>query len=180
MDRIWGGDASYPGKPYCSGTERCSRCYKTEPRRRTQSGEGAEGGRSTDSTDDSEPVKPGNSVEGKTLTTRKIPGHKEGFRQRTRRLTTVNTHLTPKSPPFPDIKPGCYKVRRCNTGSYGREVMMTPLGSRIRGTDCGDGTRKPKGISESYEKIPSREEPVRSSGVRFRTTENPHPGNPQR
>jgi hypothetical protein len=33
---------------------------------------GAKGGRFTDSTDDSEPVKPGNSVEDKTLTTGKM------------------------------------------------------------------------------------------------------------
>jgi len=44
---------------------------KPIPIRRTRSGEGSEGGRFTDSTDDSEPVKPGNSVEDKTLTTRK-------------------------------------------------------------------------------------------------------------
>jgi hypothetical protein len=35
-----------------------------------EAGQGAEGGRSTVSTDDSGPVKPGNSVEDKTLTTR--------------------------------------------------------------------------------------------------------------
>jgi hypothetical protein len=34
-------------------------------------GNGAEGGRSTDSTDDSGPLKPGNSVEDKTLKTEK-------------------------------------------------------------------------------------------------------------
>ena len=44
---------------------------KPIPIRRTRSGEGPEGGRFTDSTDDSGPVKPGNSVEVKTLTTRK-------------------------------------------------------------------------------------------------------------
>ena len=36
-----------------------------------EAGLGAEGGRSTGSTDDSGPMKPGNSVEDKTLTTRK-------------------------------------------------------------------------------------------------------------
>ena len=36
-----------------------------------KAGLGAEGGRSTSSTDDSGPMKPGNRVEDKTLTTRK-------------------------------------------------------------------------------------------------------------
>jgi hypothetical protein len=42
---------------------------KLKPHRRTRSGEGAEGGRFTGSTEDSGPTKPGNSVEDKTLTT---------------------------------------------------------------------------------------------------------------
>ena len=37
-----------------------------------EAGQGTEGGRFTGSTDDSGPLKPGNRVEGKTLTTRKI------------------------------------------------------------------------------------------------------------
>jgi hypothetical protein len=45
---------------------------KPIPIRRTRSGEGSEGGRFTDSTDDLGPEKPGNRVEGKTLTTRKL------------------------------------------------------------------------------------------------------------
>lgn len=72
LDEIWGGDASYPGKPSCSGRHNCHEGHKTEPTRRSRSGEGAEGGRFTRSTDDSGPMKPGNSVEDKTLTTRKI------------------------------------------------------------------------------------------------------------
>ena len=44
---------------------------KPIPMRRTRSGKGSEGGRFTDSTDDLGPVKPGNSAEDKTLTTRK-------------------------------------------------------------------------------------------------------------
>ena len=36
-----------------------------------EAGQGTEGGRFTDSTDNSGPMKPGNSVEDKTLTTRK-------------------------------------------------------------------------------------------------------------
>ena len=71
LDGIWGGDASYPGKPSCAGIYSCQRYYKTKPTRRPRSGEGAEGGRFTDSTNDSEPMKPGNSVEDKTLTTGK-------------------------------------------------------------------------------------------------------------
>ena len=72
LDGIWGGDASYPGKPSCTGIGSCQRYHKTEPRRRPQSGAGAEGGRFTGSTEESGPMKPGNSVEGKTLRTRKI------------------------------------------------------------------------------------------------------------
>jgi len=71
-DGIWGGGASYPGKPSCSGADCCRRRYKTEPTRRTRSGEGAKGGRFTGSTDDSGPMKPGNSGEDKTLTTGEI------------------------------------------------------------------------------------------------------------
>lgn len=37
-----------------------------------EAGQGTEGGRFTGSTDDSGPMKPGNRVEGKTLTTKKI------------------------------------------------------------------------------------------------------------
>jgi len=73
-DGIWGGGASYPGKPYWPGVERCERRHKTEPKRRTRSGEGPEGGRFTGSTEDSGPMKPGNSVEEKTLTTREVLG----------------------------------------------------------------------------------------------------------
>ena len=59
----------YPGKPSCSA----GRYGRRKPNRkgRSPSGEGAEGGRSADRTDDSGPVKPGNSVEDKTLTTEK-------------------------------------------------------------------------------------------------------------
>lgn len=41
-------------------TKGCHRHYKTKPIRRTRSGEGSEGGRSTGSTNDSGPMKPGN------------------------------------------------------------------------------------------------------------------------
>ena len=65
---------SYPGKPSWSGVESCERHHKTEPKRRTRSGEGPEGGRFTGSTEDSGPMKPGNSVEEKTLTIREVLG----------------------------------------------------------------------------------------------------------
>ena len=44
-----------------------------KPNRRgePEAGQGTKGGRSTGSTEDSGPMKPGNSVEGKTLTTGK-------------------------------------------------------------------------------------------------------------
>ena len=41
-----------------------------------EAGQGTEGGRFTDSTEDSGPMKPGNSVEGKTLTIRKTGDRK--------------------------------------------------------------------------------------------------------
>jgi hypothetical protein len=71
LDGIQGGDASYPGKPSCTGILCCHGYHKTDPIRRTRKGEGAEGGRSTVITYDSGPMKPGNSVEEKTLTTRR-------------------------------------------------------------------------------------------------------------
>ncbi len=72
LDGIWGGDASYPGKPSCTGIEGCLRYHKIKPIRRTRNGESAEGGRSTGSTDDTGPVKPGNRVEGKTLEIKEV------------------------------------------------------------------------------------------------------------
>jgi len=69
-DGIWGGGVYYPGKPYCTGAEAVISAIKPKPRRRTRNGEGAEGGRSTGSTCDSGPMKPGNRVEDKTLTIR--------------------------------------------------------------------------------------------------------------
>jgi hypothetical protein len=52
---------------------------------------GAEGGRFTDSTEDSGPMKPGNSVEEKPLTTGERSRVLETGRQRTRRLRRL-TH----------------------------------------------------------------------------------------
>ncbi len=71
LDGIRGGGASYPGKPSCPVVEGCRRRQSAEPRRRSRGGEVAEGGRSAGSTDDSGPMKPGNSVEGKTPTIRR-------------------------------------------------------------------------------------------------------------
>jgi len=74
LDGIRGGSVSYPGKPSCSAAEQGRRKPNCEGR--TPIGEGAEGGRSADSTDDSGPMKPGNRAEDKTLTTNKL-GHLE-------------------------------------------------------------------------------------------------------
>ena len=70
-DGIQRGGASYPGKPdlYCH--QGCYRWQNTNPTRRSRSGEGTAGGRFTGSTDESGPMKPGNSVEEKTLRIRK-------------------------------------------------------------------------------------------------------------
>ena len=52
LDGIWGGSASYPGKPYCPVVEVAEDNRKPTSTRRTRSDEGAEGGRSTGSTDE--------------------------------------------------------------------------------------------------------------------------------
>ena len=93
LDGIRGGDASYPGKPSCTGIESCHRYHKTEPIRRSRSGKGAEGGRSTGSTDETGPMKPGNSVEDKTLRTGKGKV-RESLWAENPPLATVNTHLS--------------------------------------------------------------------------------------
>ena len=62
---------SYPGKPSCSVVAGCQRRSQTDSTRRPRSEKRTEGGRFTDSTNDSGPRKPGNSVEEKTLTIRK-------------------------------------------------------------------------------------------------------------
>jgi len=89
----------YPGKPSCSagwyGRRKPSR--KGRPPR----GEGAEGGRSADRTDDSGPVKPGNSVEDKTLTT-----EKQGSREGAARRPASGKTRAPRSTPS-----GCGKSR---------------------------------------------------------------------
>jgi len=62
---------SYPVKPSCTGIPVVGDLIKPNREGDPEAGLGAEGGRSTGSTDDSGPMKPGDSVEGKTLTTRK-------------------------------------------------------------------------------------------------------------
>ena len=64
---------SYPGKPYYSGIKVAGDAIKLTLIRRPRSSAGVEGGRFTDSTEDSEPMKPGNRVEDKTLTIRGNP-----------------------------------------------------------------------------------------------------------
>jgi hypothetical protein len=54
---------------------------------------GAEGDRFTGSTEDSGPMKPGNSVEDKTLTTGEVKRKRNGKAENPP-LTTVNTQLT--------------------------------------------------------------------------------------
>ena len=84
LDGIWGGGASYPGKPSCAGIDVAKGIIKPNRIGEPEAGQGTEGGslrraqpsRFTDSTDDSGPMKPGNSVEGKTLTTGKTERRK--------------------------------------------------------------------------------------------------------
>ena len=58
-----------------------------------EAGQGTEGGRFTDKTDDSGPMKPGNRVEDKTLTTGKTRLSQECIGRRTRRKTMVRLIL---------------------------------------------------------------------------------------
>ena len=71
LDGIRGGNASYPGKPSCTGAGVVTGTIKPNRRGEPEAGQGAEGGRFTDSTDDSGPKKPGNRAEDKTLRTGK-------------------------------------------------------------------------------------------------------------
>ena len=154
LDGIWGGAASYPGKPYCTGIESCRRCHKTEPIRRTRSGQGAEGGRSTGSTEDSGPVKPGNSVEGKTMKTREGEGRRP-LGSENPPLATVNTQLS-RGIRQSETQAWVTRWRRWVAGSRGRKAMVTPAGSRMRVVKEEEGTRKPKGDGRIPEGIPTR------------------------
>jgi hypothetical protein len=72
LDGIWGGNASYPGKPSCTGAVAAAKgTIKPNRRGDPEAGQGTEGGRFTDSTEDSGPKKPGNRAEDKTLRTGK-------------------------------------------------------------------------------------------------------------
>jgi hypothetical protein len=144
LDGIWGGGASYPGKPSCADIESCRRYHKTEPIRRPRSGEGAEGGRSTGSTEDSGPKKPGNRVEEKALKTRKVER---------------DSHT----------KPGCPKGRHWDMGSRGREGTVTARTSRYRVARKKEGTRKPEGDDRDVQKGTNQKENLRGQEViRFR------------
>lgn len=72
LDGIQGGDASYPGKPSWAEIKSCRDRIKPNRVGEPEAGQGPEGGRSTGITEDSGPMKPGNSVEGKILTIRKF------------------------------------------------------------------------------------------------------------
>ena len=76
LDGIWGGGVSYPGKPSCAGIDVAKGIIKPNRIGGPEAGQGTEGGRFTDSTEDSGPRKPGNRVEDKTLTTGKTGGRK--------------------------------------------------------------------------------------------------------
>ncbi len=72
LDGIWGGSASYPGKASCAGIDVAKGIIKPNRIGEPEAGLGTEGGRFTGCTDDSGPMKPGNRVEDKTLTIRKL------------------------------------------------------------------------------------------------------------
>ena len=85
------------------------RRYKTEPNRKTRSGEGGEGGRFTGSTEDSGPKKLGNSVEEKTLTIRRIE-EKEGVFDREPAACDGKHTSDPKASNRYAIGPECSKI----------------------------------------------------------------------
>ena len=110
-------------------------------------------------------MKPGNSVEDKTLMTREILGGGERFWQRTRRLTDGHMKSDPKPIPS-EIKPGWPNFRRWDVGSCGRKAMVIPLKSRIR--VAKKGTSKPKwDVGVRRRGMPVREKSGRSIDIRF-------------
>jgi len=131
LDGIWGGGASYPGKPYCTGINSCRRYHKTDSMRRTRSGKGAEGGRFTRSTDDPGPVKPGNRVEDKTLATRKVWIEEELCGREPAACDGQHTSDF-QGFGFIGIRPGRFNNRRWIVGSRGREAIVVGLRNRNR------------------------------------------------
>jgi hypothetical protein len=87
LDGIWGGGASYPGLRLVEPTARRGNLpvlvsivvkgiIKPNRTGEPEAGQGTEGGRFTDSTEDSGPMKPGNRAGDKTLTIGKTGGRK--------------------------------------------------------------------------------------------------------
>jgi hypothetical protein len=118
------------GSPPALASRPHRRCQKTDPQRRSRGGEGAEGGRSTGSTYDPGPEKPGNRSEEKT------PGTGEGWHEMSESeedppFMTVNTHprnaLRCFAPPLPG---GLVDVRQ-GVGSRGRKTMVATPASRF-------------------------------------------------
>jgi hypothetical protein len=127
-----------PGSPPALEREAVAGSIKPTLKRRPRNGEGAEGGRSTGSTEDSGPEKPGNSVEEKTLKT----GTQRGWSAPGKEPAACDglTHLTgsedsSEKTRAPRPSPGW------GAGSRGREARRTSQGSRPRERE--QGARKP-------------------------------------
>jgi len=72
LDGIWGVVRLTQGSPPVLVSDVSKSIIEPNRSGDPEAGQGAEGGRSMDMTDDSEPMKPGNSVEDKTLMTREL------------------------------------------------------------------------------------------------------------
>jgi hypothetical protein len=117
-------------------------------------GQGAEGGRFVGSTEDSGPMKPGDSVEDKALTTRRKKKDGKVFDREPAACDGQHT-----SDPEPVLKPGWPKSRNWAVGSCGREAIVAALMSRYSVMVVQEETRKPEGDARiCREQIPARAE----------------------
>ena len=120
-----------------------------------EAGLGTEGGRSTSSTDDSGPKKPGNRVEGKTLTTRTRGQRRTVFDREPAACDGQHT-----SDPGPEPKPGQPNSRHWGVGGRGREARVAAIGSRLSVMMVQEGARKPEGDA----RVPRGHRPDRGPG----------------
>lgn len=107
----------------------CHNAIKLRSRGRPRGGGGTEGDRFTGTTYDTGPMKPGNGVEEKTLSTGKEAGRVRRRNGRTRHLWQ-STHILPEHIKPADI-PGCSGNRYRCMESCGRKKAVTTRTSRM-------------------------------------------------
>ena len=112
-----------------------------------EAGLGTEGGRSTSSTEDSGPMKPGNRVEDKTLKTRRRGKRKPIFDREPAACDGQHT-----SDPGLVLKPGQPDSRPWVVGGRGREASVAATRSRLSVMMVQEGARKPEGGCTSPER----------------------------